>query len=470
MSFKIENISIDPNKKTIIIYDKGDYFSYTHVYGTGRILHEQLSRQYNIVMFSNRSHDASIKNVVKLDQKSIDANYDRMSENKNAKVDNLNTFYSNLDEVFKQLKIDSVEYFIGVADVHFQLPFTNYVSAKEDQLLFNLKNTFFDSTSDDQKVLEKIEFHSRRIVNNMTSYVSMLAFISKPVFVGFFLPLYLHKKNMLKHECIFFSIDPTLFTPFFIEHGIPSRFMYFANDCRGNRLFEQFDIAQFQHIIYDQKFMNNILPFDIEQKKNLLFYGSIFQEKGPRQDVYYQFIHDLKISNSTLFIPFLKNKAVVKKQIERRHRHIDLDRFGDLYEDVKNHPLVEKQKILYPIDIPNELRAHKYNLIVRCVSPEDSLNFRPVLSVLYDCFPFIDHMYDPCNLQIPKEFNDALVVKSADDIARKIEYYNQNDDERIQIIKSLKKHFRIYEYLESPDLMVQQEIRRIIPGFTSDTN
>lgn len=465
MTFKTKNICIDHSKKTIVMYDKENPDEYSHVYGTGRVFYEYLSKQYNIIMFNTGLQSKHIKNQITIDRNFIHHNYYRIANVPNAKEKNLYKFYLALDELFKSLEINSVEYFIGIADMHFQLPFKNYVNSRNDNCFDNLKNTFFDTASDDKVLIEKIDLATKKVINDMAGNVGILAFSSRYTHVGFFLPLYLHNTGMLKHKCIFFSIDPTLFSPFFINHGIPSKFLYFADDTRGTRKFEKFDIAQFQHIVYEPKFLGSEL-FESKKDKTFLFYGTIFQEKGPRKDVYYQFLHDLSIPNSAMYVPLYKNKSVVNKKNENHFKNLNLDQFGKLYDDVLNHPLIEKNKTLYPANIPNELKKYKYNFIPRCVSPEDSLNFRPILSALCDSLPLIDHMYDPCNLQIPKKLNDALIVKNSDDIMKKIEYYNKHEDERLHLIEGLKTHFGIHEYLENQDLVVKNKIKCIIPEFT----
>jgi len=470
--------SIDPNKPTIIIQDNGNIEKYTHVYGTGRLIGEYLKDQYNVIYFST-SGKSNVKNLIVFNFAKINKTFHKRTENKNAIEDNEKILYDNLKLTFKDLGITQVDYFIGSADIHYQLPLTHYSKSRNEKFPFlhERQNIFFDYTKSNREVIDTINNINNEMLPEFFRYVNPTAFSLVKKYIGFSLPLFLNKIGMLKHKCIFFSIDPTLYTPFFLHYKIPSDFYYFADDTRGTRMFKKFDIAQFQHLVYDKKYLPQD-PIDLfaepekPNSKNLLFYGTIFQEKGPRAKVYYQFLNEYRDSDnlSKLYIPYAKNTK--EKNINMTVDEVDellKSVFDDLYDSVSQHPHVaHKTDVLRPNQVPELLKAYKYTLILRCVSPEDSLNFRPVLSVAYNTLPFFDPMYDPENLQVPKELYDRLVVNDAKEIMEKVEHFNRNESERIELIDKLKSHFLVNEYLNEPDLYVKQQIQKIIPEYKID--
>jgi hypothetical protein len=104
--------------------------------------------------------------------------------------------------------------------------------------------------------------------------------------------------------------------------------------------------------------------------------------------------------------------------------------------------------------IPNELfeeklKNYKYTLIMRCISDNDSLNFRIFYSLLYNMIPLITDDYDPDYLQIPKEFYDQLIVKNSDDIKEIIDYFENNTEAANKLLNELKDYYFKPEYLNS---------------------
>ena len=112
-----------------------------------------------------------------------------------------------------------------------------------------------------------------------------------------------------------------------------------------------------------------------------------------------------------------------------------------MVNDIENHP--NYAGFLLPHDVKKTIIKYKYTFILRCVSYDDSLNFRPVYYAYLKILPFLDPAYDPDCLQIPWEIQEKLLVKDSEDIAKKIEYFNKHDEERIQILEKLRTHFEI---------------------------
>lgn len=465
--------SFDPSRKNILILDNGNLDEYSNTRGVGRSIGGYFQTQrtdFNVIYISTTK--CSVNNLLTLNLDYLSSNVKKRSKDANATGHNTQFFKEQIKTLFKELCIFEIEYFIGSNDTFFHLLMDTFVSKTKNELLNQRKNTFFDYLGDDPEIYQMIDETNTKIVNNFDYYISPSAFMSRHKWISFNLVSFLKESGILKHKCVFFLIDPTLYTPFFIKNKIPHTFCYFANDNRGTRNFTGVDISQIQHIIYDQKHLGSSLS-DFTEKdenpKNLIFYGTIFQEKGPRADMYYQFLHDFVDPDgddlSDFFIPYIKNRAILFESSNKRGFNKNLkETFGQLYDDISNNKNVaDNDKILYANEIPSYLIQYKYTLILRCVSPEDSLNFRPVLSVLYDTLPFFDSLYDPDNLQIPPEFNEHLVVRNADDLMKKIAYYNEHEKERRSLVQRLRDHFRVDYYLEHPKEALQMQIQNIMP-------
>ena len=246
----------------------------------------------------------------------------------------------------------------------------------------------------------------------------------------------------------FFIIDPANFVKLFEYHNMPVKCYYFANDKRGTRNFEYFPIAELQHLIYDKKYFN--IEKDIKNKTmNFFWLGIIFQEKGDKIKMWDYYFNDLYLEKSSLWIPLRVNGVFVNKKQEiskygRNSKEKLLKLFPELVKKILNHPLYKGH--LLPNQITKEIVKYKYSLIVRCVSIEDSLNYRPIQYAYLRILPFLDPQYDPCYLQYPKEIQEKLVVENSKDIEKKIKYYEKNPQEREKLLDYLEEHFRIKEF------------------------
>lgn len=465
MLFKLKGeLILDPNKPTIAFYDKGDTSGYTHIYGPARIIKEELRKYYNIIVIGtgckleNNYYGVSRDVTEVLLRKADDPeNYIK----KNAKVIN-----GWMEESFKDLPV--LDYIILGTDDFFRLPLTGYISRKVSTYLSDMQNEFFDYIGEDQEILDTIKKGNQKVVNEYDRLVSPIAFSTKDYNLFMRSIDFINRTGRLKNNVIGFSIDPAIYTPFFDELNIPSKFYYFAEDKRGTRNFEQLDISQLQHIIYDRKYTPDTLDdwsdSDISKTHNMFFAGTIFQEKGSRTQIWKEFLDGVKSENCSYYIPLRKN-GIIKSVDGPNERQINIleERFPELYNEVKNHPHFKGG--LPPELLHERQRRYKYGMVFRCVSVNDSLNFRPVLYAYEDILPFLDYQYDPAYLQIPKHMQDKLVVHSAEDIDARIKYYNENDDERIIVLNELKELFRINEYINNPVEMLNEQINKIIPDF-----
>jgi hypothetical protein len=82
--------------------------------------------------------------------------------------------------------------------------------------------------------------------------------------------------------------------------------------------------------------------------------------------------------------------------------------------------------------------------------------------------PLIDPQYDPTFLQIPEHIQEKLIVHNSQDIDRLIKYFNENDEERVLILRELRDLFHIDDYINNPNIMANEQIKKIIPEFNID--
>jgi benzoyl-CoA reductase/2-hydroxyglutaryl-CoA dehydratase subunit BcrC/BadD/HgdB len=52
-------------------------------------------------------------------------------------------------------------------------------------------------------------------------------------------------------------------------------------------------------------------------------------------------------------------------------------------------------------------------------------------------------MYDPDYIQIPEKFQSLLRAYDAEDIKNKVEWFNANDEFRLNLLKEMKEYYNI---------------------------
>lgn len=465
MIFELQgDLIIDENKPTVIFMDKGNQSEYTHIYGAARVVKDRIKNKFNIITIGSGcgltdNYYEVKRNVTKeLLRKVDDLNY--RSKNKET-IDNW------LTQSF--IDLPQIDYIILGTDDFFRLPLTSYVSKKTYKYLCDLENEFFDYVGSNTKVLKDIDKINDYVVKEYDKLVSPFAFSTQDYNLFFRVIEFINRTGRLQNKVIGFSIDPAIYTPYFNKHNIKSKFFYFADDKRGTRNFEKLDIAQLQHIIYDNKFKplstNSFDNWDEplkEKTHNMFFAGTIFQDKGSRKFIWDEFLKDIKTEDCSYYIPLRRNginKAHGRKAERQKELLKENKNFTDIYECVLKHEHFKGS--LLPNELNERIHRYKYGMVFRCVSINDSLNFRPVLYTYRDILPILDYQYDPEYLQIPKEIQDKLVVKSAEDIEERIKYFNENENERLTILNDLKKLFMIDEYINNPDKMIEEQINKI---------
>ena len=465
--FKANEIILDPEKKTILIFD-GNIKKPTHIYGTGRVLVDRLKKQFNIVNATRANSKMMNSIFMDLD---ITKHLKRSYDSETYIEENKKVIDMKYDEVIK--KIGPIEYIIIGTDFGFFLPFTTYVPHNISAELNELYNEFFDYICDDKDVIEKIDKANDAVILDFNKKVSAYAFSTNIQNHSLNFVRRINETGNLKNKVLAMVIDPALYTPWFNKQNIPAEFLYFENDKRGTRNFKKFPIGQYQHLVYDKelKEQESSIFFDDEpeivQDQNFFFVGSIFQTKGTRYTMWNKFFNDFNFDNSTLFVPLKTNgvnlKSLSDKVLNNNIKKIK-SKFGDeLINKIQKHPCYGG--CINPQLLVNTISRYKYGMILRCVSSADSLNFRPILYTSLNILPFLDPQYDPTYLQIPKEIQEKIVVSNSNDIIERIEYYNKNIEEREYIIKQLRVLFMIDEFENNRETMVTKYIKEIIPEY-----
>lgn len=442
-------LRLDKDKKNILIYINHRVDEYQYSFGHFNLIIEALSDVANVIVLSDKNIGKTYPNHIKR----VKSRYDkfnnekltRKAEDDNNIENNTKALMKMFEESFGDIKIHK---FIITDDNVRMLPQTVYVSNKEDSLLCDMKNEFHDYTGNDPERIALIQKHMTNINENFNSRVSILAYSMWRVNLYYNLGVYLHNTGNLE-EIILFTLDPTGYSTNFRDLGIKVKEFYYVDDNRGTRNFKQYPIPQLQHLVYDKKW--DYTPKDLTKTKNFIFAGTILQEKGNRTKVWYKFLQDFKYENSSLFVP-LKANGIFKNERSRKGSYAEKSRakaeesFKDLMDNIESHP--NYGGYVYPHDLLNETAKYKYGFVARCVSYYDSLNYRPVLYTKLGVLPLLDYYYDPDYLQIPKHIQDRIVVNNAKDIMDRIDYFNEHEDERLEIIEELKELLQ-FEFVEN---------------------
>ncbi len=357
------------------------------------------------------------------------------------------------------------EYVFIVGNTTLTLPIGNYCPKLTDEELYHNNSEYFDTLNDDK-------LHVIKVIDNKL-FGDDAAFLRK--FSPFAIATYMQTQFMyfIKHmhqqkkfnKIVTYVTDPNLFRNFFEYHQMQADLYYFENDTRGSRNFKKADIAQIQHLVYKKKFGldardNSFDDWDTEEikkTKNVIFAGTIFHDKGSRLFIWDEFLSKYNDPDSDYYIPLKKN-GIITKKAEYPHQ-IEKVKAFDEFNSVINH--ISYKQFILPEVLESRLPNYKYGLIFRCVSVHDSLTLKPVQYLMYDVLPFIDYKYDPSFLQFPEHLQKKLVIKNHQDLEDKVKYYNVHDDQRLELLHELKTFFKIYDYDERGDQLLDEEINRV---------
>ena len=443
-------LQLDKKKKNILIYINHRVDEYQYSFGHFNLIIEALNDVSNVIVLSDKNIGVTFSNHLKLSRAEFSKlnkeKFKRKAQDSNSTEINTNALLEAIANSFVNLPIHK---FIITDDNTRMLPQTTYVSRNEDEQLHEMKNEFHDYVGDDKDRIALIRKHTTNIDKNFNSKVSILAYSMWKVNLYYNVGVYLHSTGNLE-EIIMYTLDPTGYSQNFRDLGIKVKEFYYVNDKRGIRDFTQYPIPELQHLVYDDKLQYT--PKDLTKSKNFIFAGTVLQEKGNRTWVWGNFLKDLNIPDSSLYVPIrtngiFKNERSKKGLYATKSKDKATSIFPELVKEIESHP--NYGGYIFPHDLLNETAKYKYGFIARCVSFYDSLNYRPILYLNLNVLPILDNYYDPDYLQIPKEIQDKIVVHNSDDITNMINYYNNNESERMEIINKLKEHFQFEDVKEN---------------------
>lgn len=455
---------LDPNKETIVAFtSKFKNTAYNHVDGYIKEVFEVLETKYNVIYIGYENDHLEHKTLIYVNLsrlKSFVEQYMKRKKDANTEGDQYNNdnhklLYEYISEKISWIK--NIKYITGITTIgEWRLMLQKHTIAGPKRR--HMYNEFHDYVGNDPIELKEIKAINADVVKNYKKYANPLAFmqLGAAVFYNALMVLIENNKSTLK-SIDGFANDPTFFFPLFDSLPVNNRNFYFVDDQRGIRPYKRFPIAEIQHIVYDTKMLaeankyDSLFSDDCSKEKNLfIFMGTILNIKGDRSTLWEKYLKNLKLKNSAFYIPPVKQGIIFKPTTEKRialRQEKFTNKLKDLLEDITSHPLYKGY--LFPIDVNKEIDNYKYTFIMRCVSCNDSLNYRPVQYTYHRILFFLDPMYDPEYLQIPKHIQEKLIVHDSTDIENKIQYFEEHPEEREQILDELWKHFEIDKWLES---------------------
>lgn len=432
MGFKfVMSSNYDENKPSILFGDfvyrvnSKNLFATRFIMNTAKIL----SKDFNVFMFSLSSNIKGAQdlidlyntiNYVFLDDKEI--TFIRKKEAKNCVEQNKN--------IARKMIARDLDFIKNVKGV-FIRPSVLFKS--------DMQNELYDTIKSDEESLRIAEEEVKKmndliVRGTMYSYTMFMTKSTRIIFDTFEYFINRDKCHVWQ-----FVIDPAHYYKYFnVKHN--AKTYYFENDMRGNREFFEFPMGQLNHFYNADK----IEVPNFEDKNNLFIWGGVcLFPKGGRMEDWHRLLANFNYERSALHVAkgsamkVDKNPKVAKKLIENPLYKVTK-------ETIDNHPLNEG--ILPNKEFEEKLKDYRYTLILKCLSENDSLNFRIYYSLLYNMIPFIDVDYDPENIQIPKKFKDKLVVSNTDEIISKIEYFENNIEEAKKLLSELKQYFMNEKY------------------------
>lgn len=448
--FKFEKINFiepDLNKKNLLItISQIETREYT--YGYIFPLIEVLKEKFNIYYFFEGGlktiESFGLTNVYRLNKGEYSNFKDPSAGNLFRKKEMENNDEHNqakIDEcIIDFYKKEPVFSAIMIIDNHnLMLPFNPLSNHPNLKFLFN---DYFDSFEDDEEITAEIEKVNKKLFDITAKGFSPLAF--RYMYKNVMLSTVEHISKMHRAKVHPIIIDPSAAIPFFSHKELDYKFWYYADDFRHRRNLNHFPFTELQHLVYEPHW-KNIKP----TKKNLLdefensdekvpffFAGSLLNDKGLRKYIWQDFFKDYSYEGSKLYF---KVSLIYG---------MDKDAFEKLRDEVCAHPNFCGDFM------PNEeymrlLKKCKTAFIARNVSANGGLTYRHIQYLYFGVLPIFDHLYDPDYLWIPKEFQDKLTVSSADELRNVVKYYDENEKERLAILKKMQDHFEINDWVNN---------------------
>jgi hypothetical protein len=449
-------ISIDPNKKNVLVFDKVQDGEFSHIYGAGKIIKQELMKDYNV--FTIWLQIPQIDDAPNQFRANIHPRFftylKRQFEDENSIKTNIELMkpkFAALDELPK------FEFAFILGNTDLVMPLNVYCSKSFDETLHDNMSEYFDYLGEDQSVIDKIHHINNEYFGDdetFTRRFSMYAIATYRFGATFRIFKHLYDQHKVK-KFVSICTDPNLARNFFQYFEMPHDFYYYVDDNRGTREFKKLDVAQLQQV-YTDRTLGASLDDWLDKELSVVFAGTVFHDKGPRRQVWELFLRDYQDEHARYFMPIKKNGIVKSKEKDAQIEAVK-ERFPELYEEVQNH--ISTRSFLEPSKLEIELNKFKFGLVFRCVSVYDSLNPKPYQYVHHDVLPLFDHMYDQSYLLIPKDIKDPLTIRNSDDIKRLVQ---MSEEDRIMYINKLKEHFDCNAYRSNADEKIKQQYDIII--------
>jgi hypothetical protein len=433
----------NPKKKNILI-TVSQLETREYTYGYVFPLVELLKEEYNVYFF----YEGGLKAIDNLGMTNVyrmnKAVYHKFKEDNLKRKKELET-----SDVYNQDKIDSAirEFFadepvfdnIMIIDNHnLMLPFNPLSNHPKLRELFN---DYFDTFEDDDpEVMAEIKKLNHKLFDVTAKSFSPLAF--RYMYKNVMLSVVEQVAKMNDAKVHIMLIDPSAAIPFFKHKGLDHKFWYYSDDHRHTRDFFASPFTELQHLVYEPIWKGikpekkNLLDdfFSSEKKIPFFFAGSLLNDKGLRKYIWQDFFKDFDYAGSQLYF---KVSLIYG---------MDKDAFEKMGAEVSAHPNFCGD-FMPNSEYMNVLKKCKTAFIARNVSANGGLTYRHIQYLYFDVLPIFDYLYDQDYLWIPKEFQDKLTVKSAEELRQVVEYYDKNDKERKELLEAMKKHYDVEGWL-----------------------
>jgi len=435
---KNQFIENDPIKKNVLI-TVSQLETREHTYGYVFPMIEILKESYNVYFFYEGGLKAinslGLTNVYRMNKtlynRFKDKHLKRKKELETAEEFNQNIIDTAIKDFFKDEPVfDDI---IIIDNHNLMLPFNPLSNHPK---LKNLFNDYFDSfEEDDLEVVEEINRVNHKLFSITAKSFSPLAF--RYCYKNIMLSTVEHISRMHNSKIHIMIMDPSAAIPFFKYKGLNHKFWYFADDQRHLRNLHAFPISEMQHLVYEPVWCGikpnkkNLLD-DFGDKKKIPFFfaGSLLNDKGLRRYIWQDFFKDFHYEGSELYFKVSLIYGMDKEFFEK------------MREDVEAH-INFKGDFMPNTEYMNVLKKCKTAFIARNVSANGGFTYRHIQYLYFGVLPIFDYLYDPDCLWIPKEFQEKLGVKNAEELIKTVEYYDKNEKERLKILTALQKHFDV---------------------------
>jgi hypothetical protein len=384
----------------------------------------------------------SLQNVYLFDGKF----FSKLKESMQRKVDNENSELENNEliknELRKFFKDEPVFSDIIIIDNHnLMMPYNMYT---KHSVLRDYWNDYFDIFTTDTEILAEVDRLNEKLFRNIAKVFSPLTFryYYKNVFLNACHILY----EMHNCKVDVMIIDPSAAIPFFEIQNIRHKMWYYTDDHRGRRDYNRFCYPELQHLVYEKVYkpltQKNLLTGN-EKNINHFFSGSLLNAKGTRKYIWPQFFKDFRYDKTEFYFKVSLIYGLSEEE------------YTKLTKEVESHPSF-KGDFMDNVVYVNILKSCKTAFIARSVSVEEALTYRHIQYLDFDVLPIFDIEYDSTYTWIPKQFQDKLTVKNADELMKVVDYYCTHEEERIALVKEMQSYFKIKEYPKHWKEMVKE--------------